>query len=155
MSQIIPLLNYEEGYREAPYYDSIGFPTAGTGILLGPKGAPLSHYTFTLPKEVSDVWLQNIVNKKIEQMRDTPEIWAAMTACNGPRQDILISMTYQMGVKGLAKFVNTLALIAAGNFTGAAAGMLTSTWAQQTPARAKRHAEVMRTGAFTAYQGAL
>ncbi|CRL44597.1 hypothetical protein SGGMMB4_01777 [Sodalis glossinidius str. 'morsitans'] len=48
MSQIIPLLNYEEGYRETPYYDSLGFPMVGTGILLGPEGTPLSYYTFTL-----------------------------------------------------------------------------------------------------------
>lgn len=92
------------------------------------------------------------MNTEIDQMCATPEIWAAMKVCNGPRQDILISMAYQMGVKGLAKFANTLAFITAGNYTGAAAGMLTSTWAQQTPARAKRHAEVMRTGSFVAYQ---
>ncbi|AHF77872.1 Putative phage lysozyme [Sodalis praecaptivus] len=155
MSQIIPLLNYEEGYREMPYYDSLGYPTAGTGILLGPKGTPLSHYTFTVPKDVSDVWLQNLVKRKVDEMQATPDIAAAMKACNGPRQDILISMAYQMGVNGLAKFTNTLALIAAGNFTGAAAGMLNSAWARQTPSRAKRHAEVMRTGVFATYQGLL
>ncbi|EBO1993945.1 lysozyme, partial [Salmonella enterica subsp. enterica serovar Kentucky] len=27
MSQIIPLLNFEEGYREKPYIDTEGYPT--------------------------------------------------------------------------------------------------------------------------------
>ncbi len=153
MSQIIPLLNFDEGFREKPYYDSEGYPTAGTGILLGPKNAPLSYYLFTIPKEVSDVWLADLVSKKTAQMHSAPAIIAALNACNSPRQDILTSMAYQMGVQGLVGFKNTLALIAARNFTGAATGMLSSAWAKQTPERAQRHAEVMRTGTMDAYKG--
>lgn len=153
MSQIIPLLNFEEGFREKPYYDSEGYPTAGTGILLGPKNTPLSYYLFTIPKEVSDVWLAYLVNKKTIQMYSSPAIMAAINACNGPRQDILTSLAYQLGVQGLAGFKNTLALIAASNFSGASSGMLSSVWARQTPERAKRHAEVMRTGTMDAYRG--
>ncbi|AHF77915.1 Phage-like lysozyme [Sodalis praecaptivus] len=153
MSQIIPLLGFEEGFKATPYYDSLGYPTIGTGFLIGPKNAPLSYYTFTLPKEVSDVWLQTLIAKILVQMHSTPIIMAAINACNGPRQDVLTSMSFQMGVQGLAGFKNTLAMIAAENFTGAASGMLNSAWARQTPARAKRHAEVMRTGTMEAYKG--
>lgn len=153
MSQIIPILNYEEGYREKPYLDTRGYPTVGTGFLIGPKGAAISNYTFSLPKEVSDVWLQVFLNKTLVQMHSTPGIMIAINACNGPRQDVLTSMAYQMGVSGLAGFKNTLALIAASNFTGAAEGMLNSTWARQTPNRAARHAEVMHSGTLAVYQG--
>lgn len=155
MSQIIPLLNYEEGYREKPYVDTEGYPTVACGIKVGPKGAQLSNYAFTVPREVGDVWLESFVSTTIEKMNANPSIVAALKACNPARRDILISMAYQMGVGGLAAFKNTLAMIAAGNYAGAANGMLSSLWAKQTPKRAQRHAEVMRTGEMTAYVGLL
>ena len=153
MSMIIPLLNFEEGFRARPYIDTEGYPTVGVGFLIGPKGSSVSNYTFSLTKNVSDVWLQELVNSKLSDMKAQPSISAALKQCNPARADILQSMAYQMGVDGLAGFKNTLAMIAAGNFTGAAAGMLKSKWAKQTPKRAQRHAEVMRTGTYDIYKG--
>ncbi|WP_318367118.1 glycoside hydrolase family protein [Enterobacter sp.] len=153
MSQIIPILNHEEGYREKPYIDTEGYPTVGIGIKIGPKGASLSNYTFTVPRAVGDVWAQVFVDNVTRECRSNPSINAAMQKCNPARQDILISMAYQMGVAGLAGFKNTLALIAAGKFTEAANGMLSSKWSRQTPNRAQRHAEVMRTGSYDIYKG--
>lgn len=155
MSQIIAILNFEEGFKSTPYIDTEGYPTVGTGFKIGPKGAPLSNYTFMLPKEVSDVWLQSLVDTTVAKMNGTPSILAALKQCNAPRRDVLVSMAYQMGVNGLAAFKNTLAMVEAGNFTGASSGMLASLWAKQTPKRAARHAEVMRTGEMTPYAGLL
>ncbi|MFS9649354.1 glycoside hydrolase family protein [Enterobacter hormaechei] len=155
MSQIIPLLNYEEGYREKPYIDTEGYPTVACGIKVGPKGASLSNYTFTVPRDVGDVWLEIFVDKVISQCVSSPSIYAALNRCNKARADIIYSMAYQMGVGGLEGFKNTLAMVAAGNYSGAANGMLSSLWAKQTPDRAKRHAEVMRSGDMTAYAGLL
>ncbi len=153
MSQIIPILNMEEGFRTRPYIDSLGYPTVGVGFLIGPKGAALSNYTFSLPKAVSDVWLQEILSNLSGQMNANPAIYLALKQCNPSRSDILTSMCYQMGIAGVAGFKNTLGMIAAGKFTGAASGMLNSQWARQTPERAKRHAEVMRTGTYDIYRG--
>lgn len=155
MSQIIALLRFEEGFKPAPYPDTEGYPTVGTGFKIGPKGAALSNYTFTLPKEVNDVWLQCLVNDTVAKMNTYPVIFSALKQCNDARRDILISMAYQMGVGGLAGFKNTLAMIAAGNFAGAADGMMSSLWAKQTKNRAARHAEVMRSGDMTIYAGLL
>lgn len=153
MSRIIDILNFEEGFREKPYIDTEGYPTVGTGFLIGPKGAALSNYTFTLPKEVSDVWLQSLVSSRVRAMSANAIISPALRKVEGARYDILVSMGYQLGVNGLAGFKNTLSMIAAGNFSGAASGMLNSLWARQTPNRAHRHAEVMRTGSYSAYEG--
>ncbi|UYU30296.1 lysozyme family protein [Siccibacter colletis] len=153
MSQIIPILNYEEGYRERPYIDTEGFPTVACGIKIGPKGAPLSNYTFSVPRGVGDVWLQVFTDKVIAQCSSTPSIRAALQKCNPARADILYSMAYQMGVNGLAGFKNTLAMIAAGKFDEASSGMLNSKWARQTPNRARRHAEVMSSGSYDIYKG--
>ena len=155
MSQIIPILRFEEGFKPKPYIDTEGFPTVGTGFKIGPKGAALSNYTFTIPQEVNDVWLQCLVNDTIAKMNTYPTIVAALNKCNDARRDILISMAYQMGVGGLVGFKNTLAMMAAGNPSGAADGMLNSLWAKQTPARAKRHSDVIRSGNMNAYVGLL
>lgn len=153
MSQIIPILNFEEGYIETPYLDTLGFPTVAGGIRIGPQGAPISSYTFRVPRKVGDVWKQVIVDEKVIDMNTRPAIYAALKQCNPARADVLYSMAYQMGVDGLAAFKNTLVMISNGNFTGAATGMLNSLWAKQTPNRAKRHADVMRTGTYDIYKG--
>ncbi|EAM8301900.1 MULTISPECIES: glycoside hydrolase family protein [Citrobacter] len=155
MSNIVKILNYEEGYKERPYIDTEGYPTVACGVKIGPKGASLSNYIFTVPREVGDVWLESFVASTIKKMNENPLIISAMKACNQERKDILISMAYQMGVQGLAGFKNTLAMVSSGNFSGAASGMLSSKWAKQTPNRANRHAEVMRTGTLDAYKGVI
>ncbi|UJL38421.1 glycoside hydrolase family protein [Pantoea agglomerans] len=153
MSNIIEILHFEEGYKEAPYLDTRGFPTVAGGIRIGPKNAPIKQYQFTVPRSVGDVWKKCLVDAKTASMNRQPAIVAALAQCNDARRDILCSMAYQMGVTGLAGFVNTLDLISRGDFSGAASAMLNSLWARQTPNRARRHAEVMRTGTYDAYKG--
>lgn len=153
MSQIIPILNFEEGFRARPYIDSEGYPTVGTGFLIGPKGAAISNYTFSLSKNVSDVWLQELVDAKFAEMKSNPTIYSALKQCNPARSDVLQSMAYQLGTQGLAGFKNTLQMISVGNFTGAAAGMMNSLWAKQTRSRALRHSEVMKTDTYDIYKG--
>lgn len=145
-SEIIPLLREEEGVRYTPYLDSLGYPTTGVGFKLGPQGAPLSHYTFTLSDNTIDAWLQDNVNSVSKSMQQNADIAKALTHCNQPRQDILTSMAYQMGVSGLAGFHNMLSAISAEDWNEAVAQMLDSSWAKQTPERAQRHADVMRSG---------
>jgi lysozyme len=62
------------------------------------------------------------------------------------RQDVLIQMAFQLGVSGLLQFKITLANVRSGNFDAAATGMLQSAWAKQTPNRAGRLAEQMKSG---------
>jgi lysozyme len=153
MSQIIAILNFEEGYKENPYIDSLGYPTVGVGIRIGPKGNSLSSYTFRVPKKVSDVWTQSMVDLKLAEMNSRAAIAAALKQCNPARADVLTSMCYQLGADGLAKFKKSLVYISNGDFTRGGNEMLDSLWARQTPARARRHAEVMRTGTYDAYKG--
>jgi lysozyme len=145
-SQIIPLLEFEEGTELSPYLDSLGYPSTGTGFKLGPKGAPLSHYTFIITQDVNDVWLQSLVDVTLSQMSKDSVVSSALEHCNQPRKDILTSMSYQMGESGLDGFHDALAAMTAENWDEAATQMLDSTWATQTPERAQRHADVMRSG---------
>ena len=143
---IITLLNYEEGFSAKPYYCSAGYPTIGIGQRIGPKGAPLKLYEFTVSKPLAAVWLSEKVKETMADMDKYTAIREAMAACNEPRQAILISMAYQMGADGLSKFTNTLKSVATQNWHAAQAGMLASKWAKQTPNRANRHAIQMLRG---------
>lgn len=153
MSKIIEILACEEGYREQPYTDSEGYPTVGCGILIGPKNASLANYQFSVSRRVGDIWMRQILDEKIGRMKQVPAPKAALEQCNDARADVLYSMAYQLGIGGLSAFKNTLLMIAEGHFDAAADGMLSSLWARQTPVRAHRQAEVMRSGTYDAYQG--
>lgn len=148
MADIISLLNKEEGFSAKPYYCSAGYPTIGIGQRIGPKGAPLKLYEFTVSKSLAAVWLAEKVKETLADMDKYENIRAAMAACNEPRQAILISMAYQMGAKGLAGFTSTLKYIASQNWHAAQAGMLASKWQRDTPNRANRHATQMLTGVW-------
>ena len=50
-----------------------------------------------------------------------------------------------MGIDGLLGFKNTLEAVRTGQYDRAADGMFQSMWAKQTPERAKRMSEQMRT----------
>lgn len=153
MTKLVLILNFEEGYKEKVYHDTEGYPTIAGGIKIGPKGAALSNYTFTVPRVVGDVWKQYMIDTKTAEMKKRPDIAKALLKCNDARADILYSMAYQMGVAGLDYFKTTLRLIAEEQYAKAGEAMLNSLWAKQTPERAKRHAEVMKTGTYDAYKG--
>lgn len=155
MTKIYQLLFYEEGFKMKPYIDTEGYPTVGFGIRLGPQGAEITNYTFSLPKSVGELWMQTIIDTLKKEMKQVPIISNALSKCNSPREDVICSMGYQMGVVGLSAFRNMLMMIAEENFTGASQAMLKSLWHQQTPERARRHAEVMRTGTYDCYRGLL
>lgn len=154
MTDVIDLLKFEEGWRERPYLDSLGYPTVGYGVVVGPQGAPLSNYTFTLPHSVGVAWLIEHLKETHLAMARNETILKALESCTtksdpdwgNPRSAVLLSMAYQMGVEGLAKFRDALRHISNRDWFQAETSMLKSRWANQTPHRARRHARQMRTG---------
>lgn len=165
MTDIFDLMAHEEGFREDPYYDSLGYPTIGIGMRIGPKGAALSLYQFKMPRTAAEVWVRCHLDKIVLEIDTKPAYAQIKQVLNylrvraypgasdyeDPRIAVLLSMAYQMGLDGLAKFVNTLKFMGQGDFTKAAVNMLASKWAKQTPNRANRHAEQMRSGKWYAY----
>lgn len=144
---LIALIKFEEGWRDKPYYCTEGYPTIGFGFKLGPRGASLTNYTFTLPLSVGEIWLNELINAKRTELLARPNTAAALAACAPfpAREAVLLSMAFQLGADGLANFKHALANMAANRWNDAAADMLDSRWAKQTPNRAQRHAEQMGT----------
>lgn len=133
----IKQLRDEEGEILHAYEDHLGYLTIGVGRLIDKrKGGGIS-------KEESAYLLANDISK-IEESLDARLSW--WRDLDDPRQAVLLGMAFQMGIDGLLGFKNTLKMVQAGDWSGAAKGMLNSLWAKQTPGRAKRMSDQMRTG---------
>lgn len=132
-------LKADEGTVPYAYKDSLGYLTIGTGILIDKgKGGGLR-------TEEMDFILDNRI--KINANTLTTKLnW--FSRLDGVRQGVLINMSFQLGIDGLLKFVNTLKMIENGDYQSASVGMLNSLWARQTPERANRLAKQMRTGVW-------
>lgn len=134
-------LKLDEGCRLHAYPDPLsgGDPwTIGYGCT-GPK----------IKKGV--VWTQLQADNEVERRvagfeRDLDEHLPWWRMIGAVRSEVLSNMCFNLGVRGLLGFHNTLAHIEQHHWEQAAAGMLASAWAKQTGRRAKRLAEMMRTG---------
>ena len=130
----------EEGAESCAYQDSLGYWTIGVGRLIDSrKGGGLSN-------DEIDLLLDNDIKRNYEAvLKALP--W--MEKLNDARQAVLIGMAFQMGLKGLLQFKLMLGSVEDGQYVEAAAEMVKSRWAMQTPARAYRLASQMETGEWT------
>jgi len=134
------LLVAEEGRETEAYIDNRGFWTNGIG----------HKYTDGQPHP-GEVWSDEKVDAvfavDFAYARDgTAAHWPPVQSLDPVRQAYVVSMAFQMGVGGVLGFPHTLGCLAAGDWTGAHAGVLQSKWATQTPARAARCAAAFLTG---------
>ena len=144
MSVIANLLKDEEALRLEPYTDSKGYWTIGYGHLidrrLGGRLPPWVRASFPIEVAEAEQMLQRDIAEKEEDLDRHFDWWRGLDEV---RQAVLLSMCFQMGMAGLLTFRNTLAHIKDGDWDEAALGMLSS---NDSPSRAERHAEAMRTG---------
>lgn len=127
-------LKRDEGLRLKPYRCTAGKLTIGVGRNLDDVGISQSE---------ADMLLEHDLEKVIAQLSYRLPWWANVSE---KRQHVLINMAFNLGIDGLLKFKNTLALIQAGKYQEASVAMLDSRWANQVGNRAKRLAEEMRQG---------
>jgi lysozyme len=133
-------LRGDEGVRSCVYQDSLGFWTLGVGRLVDSRKTTQG----LRPVEISFL-LQNDIDDRIESLtRRLP--W--FQDLDDARRGVLVNMAFQLGTEGLLGFVNTLGMIERGEYPQAADAMMQSKWASQTPARAGRLSQQMRSGVW-------
>lgn len=137
ITNLIEQLRRDEGEVLHAYQDKFGFWTIGVGRLIDArKGGSIT-------KEESSILLANDINVyQRGVMAALP--WTKLL--DPVRFGVLTNMAFNMGVKGLLDFKNTLAMIRGGAYVQAGNAMLDSLWAKQLPERANRLAEQMKTG---------
>lgn len=137
---LVKQLTLDEDKRKHVYKDSLGFFTIGVGRLVDSRkpdgGLRDDEISFMLTNDLDD--RLNALHSRI--------YW--FERLDDPRKGVLVNMSFQLGVDGLLKFRNTLELVKQGKFHEAADEMMDSTWARQTPNRAARLSEQMRSGVW-------
>ena len=130
----------DEGIVLHVYDDSLGYSTIGYGRLVDRrKGGGIS-------EDEALYLLKNDVDARLNVLENAIDFF---TRLDDARKAVLLNMSFQLGITGLLKFKNTLAKIESGDYDGAADNMMKSLWARQTPNRAQRLAEQMRTGQWS------
>jgi len=114
---------------------TIGYGSTGPGIRQG---------TIWSQTQADAALAQQIVH--IQQ--ELPAIVTCFSSLTPARQDVLVNMAYNIGVAGLSHFVNMISALDRGDWSGAAAQMLSSSWAEQVPNRAARLSDLMESGAY-------
>jgi lysozyme len=123
----------EEGVRHRAYRDHLGNWTTGVGHLIRRNELWLINAVLT------DSQIYGLLNSDIAILRNDLRRkipWIYLQPANVVL--VLELMAFQLGVEGLLKFNNTLALIKDGKLSLAQQHALRSLWAKQTPERAKR-----------------
>ncbi len=144
------MIEREEGFKSTPYYCTSGYPTVGIGWRIGKKNQSLEDFELIqmckgtayaqLGFEISGI--KAALSNELEFFEKLSEV----------RQCVLISMAYQMGVKGLLSFKNMLDAMRAGCWNDAAHEGLDSKWYKQTPHRASRQMKTLLLNDWSEYE---
>ena len=118
-------LKKHEGFRSRPYKCTEGYLTIGYGQRLD---------YIEVDEKTAEIWLMEKV-EKIKYKLESKFPWYL----KAPKevQEIVINMSYQMGVSGFAKFKKTIKYLEQGLYHKASTEMLYSLWSRQTPERSK------------------
>lgn len=136
LTALVADLKSDEGWRDRPYRDHLGFLTVGYGFLIDERKS------IAMPLEVGELWLSRLAHERVTHLNDRLP-WLK----NQPDdvQRALANMAYQMGVNGVLAFRRMLNALTSGGRIAAAREALDSTWAkEQTPERAQRIANLIR-----------
>lgn len=131
----------DEGWRSKPYLCTSGKITIGVGHRM------LSHELHL--KEVSTDWIWATLRQDaMLAIRGCEMIFgrSKFQSFSEIRQRALANMCFQLGTDGLSKFQRMIQAIFKDDWAQAQIEALDSKWAKQTPTRARRVAEMLRTG---------
>ena len=135
MDRIKEQLVRHEGLRLKPYRCTAGRLTIGIGRNLDDCGISQS--------EAYVMLINDIINCEKQLQAKIPDIYNGLDEV---RKSVLLNMCFNLGIKGLLGFKNTLAFVKAGDWERAANNMLVSKWAKQVGRRAIELSEMMRKG---------
>ncbi|WP_250519504.1 glycoside hydrolase family protein [Caballeronia sp. NCTM1] len=142
LTTLIAELRRDEGVDYSPYKDTKGVPTVGVGHNLNAKPLPAG-WKYPL----NDVQVDALLDDDLEDVfHDLDRFLPWWTDLSDVRQRAIANFVFQLGITKALGFTKSLPLIRQGKYAAAADNMLLSDWAKQTPSRAKRVTQMIRTG---------
>lgn len=131
------------------------FFTGGAGHKMSPEEVAEFDYNWT-DEQKREYWNKKFYEDMVNKITSLDKIKSDynMTDLNPKQEGVLLEMIYQMGEGGVRGFDSFLKALSRGDTEEAYWQMLTrggkgsgkSAWASQTPSRAKKLAEIIRTG---------
>jgi lysozyme len=139
-------IEFEEGKRLKAYVCTAGHKTIGIGHNLDAKPTFNGH---KIPGVITDELCRDLFESDInEVINNLDRVWPFYKQLDDARRDAILNMAFQLGYAGLMKFKKCLLALESGNWEEAKKQALDSSWAKQTPKRANRVAEQLRTGVY-------
>jgi lysozyme len=129
-------LKEEEGYRQFPYLDGLGFQTIGYGRNLSTRGIDKAEADSLLSRDITSAAM--CIDSALSWTRSMDEV----------RKAVLVDMCFNLGLKSLLGFKKALLAMSMLDWDEASRQMLDSRWATQVGKRARVLAEIMRTGVW-------
>lgn len=142
MDKIKDYIKLKEGLRLRPYRDTLGIWTIGWGHNLEANNEPMPEI-ITI-QDANAYFEADFINA----MRGAQETLTGFGFLNEARRAVIVSMIFQLGLRGFRNFKKTIALINEGNYIKAAHEMLDSNAFKQTPARWAEQAIMFATGTW-------
>jgi lysozyme len=138
-------IEFEEGRRLRKYKCTAGHWTIGIGHNLDAK--PF-HKGQKIPDVIDNELCDDLFEEDLGRtINSLDAMWDGFRMLSGTRQDACINMAFQLGVDGFMRFRKLREALMLGDWSRAEQEALNSKWAKNdTPARAKRVAEQLRTG---------
>ena len=129
---LIESIKKNEGYVKMVYKDSLGIDTIGYGFAIKDLELDEDICDDILLRKLKD--LEKQVNRKFGWFKYMP-----------PNiKDVVMEMSYQLGVTGFSKFKKTIAFLQDKQWQEASVEMLDSLWAKQTPNIAKSLSNIVK-----------
>lgn len=135
MQKVKDQLKRHEGLELKPYMCTGGKLTIGYGRNLDGKGISEKEADNMLTEDILDVY----------NMLGQFEWFASLDKV---RAGVLVNMAFNIGFRGVQKFVKMINALSLKDYELAAKEMLDSRWARQVGGRATELAEQMRTGEY-------
>ena len=126
------LLIKHEGVRLKPYTDTAGKLTIGVGRNLDGKGISYAEAMALLDKDIADT------------TNDCLHAFPWFADLSEPRQWVVLSMVFNMGLEGFKAFKRMIACLELGDYDGAEVEMANSRWAKQVGQRATDLRKMMK-----------
>ena len=129
---LIKRIKKNEGFSNKAYLDLLDNPTIGYGHLI------LSYEKFLLKGSFSKYFLLNLFNDDFNKTVEDYNFFYKKLKIKNEVRDVLIEMTYQMGIKNQLGFKKMNKYIQKKHFFMAALEMKRSLWYDQTPKRVNK-----------------
>lgn len=140
VNSVESLIASEEGRRHDAYRDTLGVWTIG----IGHTGPEVHEGLVWDDRQIDGAFFRDVAHAYDGLAAGLPWI----DHLDPVRKSYLISMAFQLGVRGVMGFPHTLAALRDQRWNDAAGGVRDSLWHKQTFLRAERCARAFETGAW-------